>query len=59
MAKRRALLTVTLIFIAGLTALTVIDLIRNGVNALNVLSILILGLFWVGIVGALRAPSRR
>jgi hypothetical protein len=58
-ANRRALLTVTLIFITGLSALTVFDLIRSGVNALNVLSILILALFWVGIVGALRAPTRR
>ncbi len=59
MNKRRGLLSITLVFIAGLTALTGVDLARNGVNALDVLSIMILLFFWVGIVGALRAPRRR
>jgi hypothetical protein len=59
MTRRRVLLVVTLIFIAALLALTVVDLIRYGVNALNVLSILILAMFWIGIVGALRAPPPR
>lgn len=59
MDARRILLVVTLVFIAGFSALTVLDMVRNGVNPVNVLSILILLFFWVGIVGALRAPWRR
>lgn len=54
MRSRRVLLIVTLLFIAGFTALTVLDMVRNGVDALNVLSILILLFFWVGIGGALK-----
>lgn len=59
MRSRRVLLAVTLVFIAGLTALTVLDMVRNGINALNVLSILILLFFWVGIGGALTGPTSR
>ena len=50
------MLTIALVFIAGLTALTVADLVRNGLNALDVLAGLIIVLFLVGIVGALRHP---
>jgi len=57
--KRRVLLAVTLIFIAGLATLTVIDLVNHGITALAVLSILILAIFWIGIVGALREPRHR
>jgi hypothetical protein len=55
---RVALLIVALLFIAGLAALTGIDIARYGINALNVLSIGILVLFCTGIVGALRQPPR-
>jgi hypothetical protein len=53
---RRALLIVTLIFLAALAALTVTGIVNNGVTPLSVLSILIIGFFWIGIVGALRTP---
>lgn len=56
MDRRRALLLVTLVFIAGLATLTVIDLVRNGVSPLDVISIMILIFFSIGILGALRTP---
>ena len=59
MTSRRVLLVVTLIFIAGFSALTVLDMVHNGLNPVNILSILILLFLWVGIVGALRASSDR
>jgi hypothetical protein len=53
---RGAILIVALLFIAGLGALTVIDMVRYGVSAVDVLAILILVIFMTGIVGALRQP---
>jgi hypothetical protein len=55
---RTVLLIVALVFIAGLAALTAIDIARYGVTALDVLAIAILVLFCTGIVGALRQPPR-
>jgi hypothetical protein len=49
-------LTITLVFIGLLAALTVSDFVRNGVTGLGVLSVLVLLLFAIGIVGALRHP---
>lgn len=59
MTSRRLILVVTLLFIAGLIALTVLDMVHNGVNALSVVSFVILLFFWVAIGGALRASDRR
>ncbi len=59
MTSRRVLLAVTLLFIAGLTALSVLDMVNNGVNPVAVLSLLLLIFFWIAIVGALRVPPRR
>jgi hypothetical protein len=53
---RTAVLTVALLFIAALGALTAIDIARYGVTALSVLAIMVLVLFMIGIVGALREP---
>jgi hypothetical protein len=53
---RSLVLTITLVFIAGLAALTVIDIARNGVTVLGVLAVMIIALFLIGIVGALRHP---
>ena len=55
---RTVLLIVALLFIAGLGALTAIDIARYGVNALNVLATIILVLFCTGIVGALLQRPR-
>jgi hypothetical protein len=51
---RGAVLTIALLFIAMLAALTVVDIVHYGVTALDVIAILILILFSTGIVGALR-----
>jgi hypothetical protein len=53
---RQALLITVLLFIALLVALTVTDIVRNGVTPVDVLAILVLVLFSTGIVGALRHP---
>jgi hypothetical protein len=53
---RVAVLTVAILFIALLAFLTVRDFVRYGVTPLGVLSVLVLVLFVIGIVGALRQP---
>jgi hypothetical protein len=55
---RKTVLAVTLVFIAGLGALTVEDFIRHGVTAVGIIAVAILALFSIGIVGALRQPPR-
>ncbi|MHB8659114.1 MAG: hypothetical protein ACYC91_14380 [Solirubrobacteraceae bacterium] len=57
--RRRAILIVAVLFITGLLVLTVVDVTHNGVTPLAVLSLMILVLFTVGILGALRSPPRR
>jgi NADH:ubiquinone oxidoreductase subunit 6 (subunit J) len=56
--SRVVVLAVTVVFIAGLAALTVSDFVNHGVTVVGVLAILILVLFAVGIVGALRHPPQ-
>jgi hypothetical protein len=53
---RQIVLVISLLFIALIATLTVLDVIHNGINALDVVAILILALFTTGIVGALRQP---
>jgi len=53
---RRTMLVVTVLFIAGLLAMTVYDISLNGVTPIDLVSILIIGFFGVAIVGALRVP---
>ena len=55
---RIPVLVIALLFIAGLGVLTGIDIARYGITVLSVLAILVLALFLVGIVGALREPPR-
>ena len=55
---RLAVLTIALAFILLLGTLTVYVIIHDGVSADGVIAILILVLFVVGIVGALRHPPR-
>lgn len=55
---RLVVLAVTLVFIAALGVLTVIDFINNGVTALGIIALLIVALFSIGIVGALRHPPQ-
>jgi hypothetical protein len=53
---RVAVLTIALVFIALLGTLTVSDFIDHGITAVGVIAVMILVLFLVGIVGALRHP---
>jgi hypothetical protein len=53
---RTAVLTIAVLFIALLGFLTVRDFVIYGVTPLGVVSCLILVLFMIGIVGALRQP---
>jgi hypothetical protein len=55
---RVIVLTIALLFIAALGVLTALDIAKYGVTALGILAILILVLFMIGIVGALREPPR-
>jgi hypothetical protein len=56
---RIVVLAIALAFIVGLGTLTVIEFIDNGPSALGVLAVMILVLFMVGIVGALRHPPNQ
>jgi len=51
-------LLIALLFIGVLGVLTTIDLSRYGVTVLGVVAVLILVLFMIGIVGALREPPK-
>jgi uncharacterized membrane protein len=55
---RVAVLTIALLFIAMLGALTIADIAHYGFTALDVVAILILVPFSVGVIGALRNPPR-
>jgi hypothetical protein len=55
---RLVVLSITLAFIGVLGALTVSDFVHNGVTVVGVLAVLILMLFTIGIVGALRHPPQ-
>jgi hypothetical protein len=55
---RVPILALALAFIAILAGLTVLDIVHNGFNGLDVVAIAILGLFAVGILGALRNPPK-
>jgi hypothetical protein len=56
---RIVVLTIALVFIGGLGALTVSDFITNGVTFAGVAAVFILVLFSIGIVGALRHPPEQ
>jgi hypothetical protein len=54
--SRNVILGAVLAFIAVLGVLTVLVAVRNGPDVLTVASLLVLGMFGFGIVGALRHP---
>jgi lipopolysaccharide export LptBFGC system permease protein LptF len=56
---RRIVFAVALVFTVLLAYLTVLDFSRHGVTAIGVLGVLIVVLFGIGFVGALRHPPRR
>ena len=53
---RTALLGVTLVFTGVITLLMVYDVARHGLRPLVVPTLIVLALFSIGIVGALRNP---
>ena len=54
----RPILVVVLVFIVLFAILTVATLVKSGPDILTVFSLLVLGLFGFGIVGALREPPQ-
>ena len=52
------LLLITLAFTGALGVLTAIDISHHGVTVVSVFALVILVLFTIGIVGALREPPR-
>jgi hypothetical protein len=56
---RLAVLTLALLFIAALGALTVRDIHTHGLTPVAVLAILIVVVFTIGVIGALLHPPRR
>ena len=55
---RVAVLTIAVLFIVLLAALTVADIVHYGFTVLDLVAVVILVPFAVGIVGALRNPPR-
>ena len=55
---RHVVLAIALLFIVGLGVLTALEIAKYGVTALSILAIVVLLLFMIGIVGALREPPR-
>ena len=56
---RLAVLTIALVFIALLTALTIADFVDHGVTVAGIAGLFIIVLFSIGIVGALRHPPEQ
>ncbi len=56
MEDPRPILAVVLAFIVLFAALTISVIVRNGLDPLTVISIVILAMFGFGVVGALRQP---
>ena len=52
----RPILAAALVFTLALAGLTIAVLIRSGPDVLTLFSLLVLGLFGFGIIGALREP---
>ena len=56
---RTIVFTIALVFTVLLGYLTVLDFTRHGVTALGILGVLIVVLFGIGFVGALRHPPHQ
>jgi hypothetical protein len=54
----RPILVVVLVFIAVFAVLTIATVVKSGPDILTVFSLLVLGLFGFGILGALREPPQ-
>jgi hypothetical protein len=53
---RQIVLIVVLVFLAAFAALTIGAIVEGGPDVLTLLSLLVLALFGVGVIGALREP---
>lgn len=58
MENPRPVLAIVLAFIVVFAGLTISVIVRNGLDPLTVISIVILGMFGFGVVGALREPPQ-
>jgi hypothetical protein len=56
---RPAVFTVALLFIVALGVLTVRDIRVHGATPVDVIAIVLLGVFTIGVVGAMLHPPRR
>jgi hypothetical protein len=56
---RGAVLSIALVFTVLLAYLSIVDFVHHGVTALAVLGVLIVVLFTIGILGALRHPPEQ
>jgi hypothetical protein len=54
----RPVLAIVLAFIVIFAGLTISVIVRNGLDPLTLISIVILGMFGFGVVGALREPPQ-
>jgi len=56
---RLLVLTIALLFVAALGALTVRDIHMHGLTPVGVLAVIIVVVFTIGIIGSLLHPPRR
>jgi hypothetical protein len=56
---RLLVLTIVLLFIGAMGALTVRDIHTHGLTTVSVLAVIIVVVFTIGIIGALLHPPRR
>jgi hypothetical protein len=56
---RLAVLTLALLFVGALGALTVRDIHMHGLTPVGVLAVIIVVVFAIGVIGALLHPPRR
>jgi hypothetical protein len=56
---RLAVLTLALLFVGALGALTVRDIHMHGLTPVGVLAVIIVVVFTIGVIGALLHPPRR
>jgi hypothetical protein len=56
---RLAVFTVALLFIVAMGVLTVRDIQTHGATPVDVIAVVLLGVFTIGVVGAMLHPPRR
>jgi hypothetical protein len=56
---RLVVLTIALLFVVTIAALTGLDISRHGLTAASVLALIVLVILMIGMVGTLREPPRK